>query len=85
MIGERRVIVYRAMAGAEQRFLAWVDQSLAFPVRIELGDGTVFALDAVNEQPQAPNLTRIPSGFRKFDPQALIERIKQSDVWVEAQ
>jgi hypothetical protein len=25
----------------------------------------------------------IPAGFRKVDPQALIERIKQSDVWVE--
>jgi hypothetical protein len=82
-IGERHVIGYRAIAGAEQQFLAWVDPSLAFPVRIELGDGTAFALDAVKERPQAPNLTQIPSGFRKFDPQALIERIKQSDVWVE--
>jgi hypothetical protein len=83
-IGGRRVIGYRAMAGSERQFLAWVDPALAFPVRIELGDGTAFAVDSVRERPQAPNLTQIPSGFRKFDPQLLIERIKQSDVWVDA-
>jgi hypothetical protein len=85
MIGGRRAIGYRAMAGTERQFMAWVDPALAFPVRIELSDGTTFAVAAVRERPQAPNLTQIPSGFRKFDPQALIERIKQSDVWVDAQ
>ena len=29
-------------------------------------------------------LFEIPPGFRKFDPQTLIKRIKQSDVWVDA-
>jgi hypothetical protein len=82
-IDGRHVIGYRAMAGTEQQALAWVDPALAFPLRIELGDGTVFAVDVVRERPQAPDLTQIPSGFRKFDPQALIERIKQSDVWVD--
>ena len=84
-IDGRHVIGYRVMAGSAQQALAWVDPTLSFPVRIELGDGTAFAVDAVRERPQAPDLTQIPSGFRKFDPQALIERIKQSDVWVEAQ
>jgi hypothetical protein len=27
-------------------------------------------------------LFEIPPGLRKFDPQTLIQRIKQSDVWV---
>jgi hypothetical protein len=83
-IGGRHLISYRAMAGSEQQFLAWVDPALAFPVRIALGDGTAFAIDAVRQRPQAPDLMQIPSGFRKFDPLALIERIKQSDVWVDA-
>jgi len=82
-IDGRHAIGYRAMAGAKRQFLAWVDPALAFPVRIELGDGTMFAVAALKERPQASNLTQIPAGFRKFDPQALIERIKQSDVWVE--
>ncbi|WP_407154046.1 hypothetical protein [Bradyrhizobium sp. STM 3557] len=82
VIGGRHVIGYRAMTGTERQFLAWIDPTLSFPVRIELGDGAVFAIDAVKERPQPPELTQIPSGFRKFDPQALIERIKQSDVWV---
>jgi hypothetical protein len=28
-------------------------------------------------------LFEIPNGARKFDPRALIERIKQSDVWLD--
>ena len=35
------------------------------------------------EGPQSASLFEIPAGYRKFDPQALIEIIKQSDVWVD--
>jgi hypothetical protein len=28
-------------------------------------------------------LFNLPSGFRKLDPRALIERIKHSDAWVD--
>jgi hypothetical protein len=82
-IGGHHAIGYRVMAASGQQFLGWVDPALAFPLRIELGDGTMFAVDGVTERPQAPAFTQIPSDFRKFDPLALIERIKQSDVWVE--
>ncbi len=83
MVDGRDVIGYRVLAGSEQQLLAWVDPVLGFPLRIALGDGTVFAVDAVKQRPQARELAQVPDGFRKFDPQALIERIKQSDVWVD--
>ena len=36
----------------------------------------------VRDEPQPTQLFEIPPGLRKFDPQALIQQIKQSDVWV---
>ena len=36
----------------------------------------------VGDQPQPARLFEVPQGFRKFDPEALIRQIKQSDVWV---
>jgi len=38
--------------------------------------------DNVRDGPQPAQLFELPSDFRKFDPQTLIQRIKQSDVWV---
>jgi hypothetical protein len=84
VIDGRNTMVYRAMVGSEQQFVASIDPTLGFPLRIELGDGTAFAVEAVTQQPLKSELTQIPAGFRKFDPQALIKRIKQSDVWVDA-
>jgi hypothetical protein len=83
VIDGRNAIVYRAMVGSEQQVVASIDPTLGFPLRIELGDGTVFAIEAVMQQPVKSDLTQIPAGFRKFDPQTLIKRIKQSDVWVD--
>ena len=45
-------------------------------------DGAVITLENVRDEPQLAQLFEIPPGFRKFDPQILIQRIKQSDVWV---
>ena len=40
--------------------------------------------DSLPEQPQtAPDVPIFPAHFRRFNPQQRIERIKQSDVWVE--
>jgi hypothetical protein len=46
-------------------------------------DGTTIAVENIHEEPQPAHLFEIPPGFHKFDPQALIKRIKQSDVWVD--
>ncbi len=61
----------------------WIDVSLKFPVKIETEDGAVLALDAIDEAPQPPEKFKIPAGYKKFDPRAVIEQMKRSDIWVE--
>ena len=48
-------------------------------------DGTVIAIENIKDEPQSVSLFELPPGFRKFSPEALIEQIKQSDVWVADQ
>ena len=45
-------------------------------------DGSTITAENVRDEPQPAQLFEIPPGFRKFDPLNLIQRIKQSDVWV---
>jgi hypothetical protein len=79
----RDVVAYRAVSSPGREILGWIDPNLKFPLRIRLQDGTSIAAQNVHEEPQPARLFEIPPDFRKFDPQALIKRIKQSDVWVE--
>jgi hypothetical protein len=63
----------------------WVDPDLRFPVKLQSADGTTIALEHIQAQAAQPaSLFAVPSEFRKLDPQALIDRIKHSDVWAEA-
>jgi hypothetical protein len=80
-IDGRRMGVFHAVSGSVQIF-AWIDRARKFPLRIETEDGTVIALEQIKDEPQAASLFEPPSNFRKFSPEALIEQIKQSDVWV---
>lgn len=63
-------------------FLGWIDRTHRFPVQIRTDDGTVITADHIRDEPQPAQAFEIPAGIRKFDPQALIRRIQQSDVWV---
>jgi len=59
---------------AELRFYtAWV----------KTDDGAVITAENIRDKPQPPQLFEMPVGLARFDPRALIEQIKQSDVWVE--
>jgi hypothetical protein len=62
----------------------WIDVGIGFPTRVQMDDGTSFTLENIRVAAQSADLFAIPSGYRKLDPRALIERIKHSDVWVEA-
>jgi hypothetical protein len=62
----------------------WIDASIGFPIRVQMDDGTSFTLENIRVAAQSADLFAIPSSYRKLDPRALIERIKHSDVWVEA-
>jgi hypothetical protein len=81
-IGTRSAIGYRAVPASGPEFLGWIDPARKFPLRIKTEDGAVVTAENIRDEPQAASSFEIPPGYRKFDPLALIRRIKQSDVWV---
>lgn len=82
-IAGRHTDVYRITAPSGAGFVGWIDRERRFPVQVRTADGTVIAADHIHDEPQPVQAFEIPAGLRKFDPQALIRRIQQSDVWVE--
>jgi hypothetical protein len=82
MIGGRHTMAWRAVAASGRQFSGWIDRERRFPLRVKTEDGTIVTAEHVRDEPQPAESFQIPSGFRKFDPQVLIDRIKQSDVWV---
>ena len=82
MIEGRNTIAYRAVSASGRQLLGWIDRERRFPLRVKTEDGTIVTAEHVRDEPQPAELFEIPPGFRKFDPQVLIDRIKQSDVWV---
>jgi hypothetical protein len=83
IVNHREVIEYDVIAADRQSGRGWVDASIGFPVKWQGADGKVFVLENVMFQAQPESLFSIPSSYRKLDPQALLERIKHSDVWAE--
>jgi hypothetical protein len=60
----------------------WIDPDLEFPVKLRAADGTTIGLEHIRVEAQRASLFAVPPGFRKLDPQGLIDRLKHSDVWV---
>ncbi len=81
-VGDRKADVYRIVAAPGGGFVGWIDRERKFPVQIKTGDGTMIAIENIRDELQPAQAFEIPSGARKFDPRALIDRIRQSDVWV---
>jgi hypothetical protein len=81
-IDTHETMAYRATQATGRSFVGWIDRIRRFPLRIKTDDGAIVTVDRISDEKQAANLFEIPRGARKFDPQALIEQIKQSDVWV---
>ncbi len=79
----RETVKYRALSPQRREHDAWVSPRLRFAVRFDTAHGDAVELRNIAEGPQPPELFAMPTGLRKFDPQRLIDRIKQSDVWVE--
>ena len=82
-VGDRSTAKYRAVSPRGRSLVAWIDVRLRFLVRMrdEAGGGVDIA--NIEEKPQPNSYFVIPAGYGKFDPQKLLQRIKQSDVWVE--
>ena len=74
--GEYRVV---SPDGSSSR--RWIDPDLQFPVKLQEGDGTTIALEHIRVEAQPAGLFAMPPGYRKVDPQGVIDRIKHSDVW----
>jgi hypothetical protein len=85
IIGGRNAVEYRAVSGSGPQLVGWIDTARKFPLRIKTKDGAVITAENIRDEPQPAPLFEIPAGFRKFDPQALIKQIRQSDVWVAGQ
>ena len=79
----RRTVKYRGISPREDRYLIRIDPGIDFVVKLEAVDGSTVEVVNIQEEPQPAQLFEIPAGYLKFDPQKLIDRIKQSDVWVE--
>jgi hypothetical protein len=82
-IGAQNTIRYLAVAGSGQQFSGWIDAARKFPLQIKTADGVTFTAENIRDEPQPPESFEMPVGLKRFDPLALIERIKQSDVWVD--
>jgi hypothetical protein len=54
---------------------------LQFPVKVISADGSSLTLQHIQVAPQSAELFVVPRDYQAFDPRALVERIKQSDVW----
>jgi hypothetical protein len=79
----RSTTAYRTISPLGRQIIGWIDLEFKFPLRIEMEDGSTVTVQNIQEGPQSARLFEIPPGFHKFDPRALIKRIKQSDVWVD--
>jgi hypothetical protein len=75
------LLAYRAVS-KDREFFGWIAPELKFPLKLRMADGTVVTVENIRIGPQPEQLFTIPAQFGKFDPESLIKRIKQSDVWV---
>ncbi len=83
IIDGRHTTAYRAISSPGRDIVGWIDPEFKFPLRFRMEDGATITVQNIQEGPQSARLFDIPPGFHKFDPQALIRRIKQGDVWVD--
>ena len=83
-IGGYRTVAFQIVTAAGHVSVAWIDRMRRFPLRIRTEDGVLIALEQIRDEPQPASSFELPATLRKFSPEALIEQIKQSDVWVSA-
>jgi hypothetical protein len=81
--GHDTTIQYTVVSPNRESTQRWIDTALDFPVKLRQSDGATLTLEHIRVEPQPASLFTVPASYRKSDPRALIDRIKQSDVWVE--
>jgi hypothetical protein len=83
-IDGHNTVAFRAVSATGAEIVGWIDREHRFPLRIKTGDGTLITLEQIRDEPQPASSFVFPASYKKFSPEALIERIKQSDVWVSS-
>jgi hypothetical protein len=76
-------VQYTVVSPNQDSTQRWIDTALDFPVKLRQSDGATLTLEHIRVEAQPASLFTVPPHYRKSDPRALIDRIKQSDVWVE--
>ena len=82
MIGAQNTIRYRAVSAPGGNFSAGSMPRANSRYGSKRRTAPSSLAENIRDEPQPAQLFEIPPGFRKFDPQILIQQIKQSDVWV---
>jgi hypothetical protein len=82
-IDGRDTIEYTVTSPDREATQGWIAAELGFPVKWRASDGTTFTLEHIRIEAQPADLFTVPAAYRKSDPEALVDRIKHSDVWVE--
>ncbi len=82
MLDGRAAVKYKTVSPRGEAAVSWIDEDLHFLRKMRDGDGRELRVQGIQAGPQAEQLFEIPANYRKFDPLQLIERIKQSDVWI---
>jgi hypothetical protein len=81
--GKGGAIEYNVVSPDRVSSRRWIDPDLEFPVKLQAADGTTMTLEHIRTGSQPASLFEVPPGYHKLEPQALIDRIKHSDVWAE--
>jgi|HubBroStandDraft_5_1064220.scaffolds.fasta_scaffold258676_1 hypothetical protein len=63
---------------------ARIDSALQFPIAWRTPDGGTVRLENIRREVPPAELFAVPAGYRKLNAEALLERIKHSDVWAPA-
>ena len=83
MMGDHAVSVYQVQSPGHPPSQRWIEPDLGITAKSVEADGSTLALENIRIESQPQSLFSLPPDYRKLDPQALIERIKHSDVWAE--
>lgn len=82
-MGVDRAVEYAVTSPDGESTQRWVATELQFPVKVLASDGTALTLEHIRFEAPPADWFSVPAGYRNSDPQALVDRIKHSDVWVE--
>jgi hypothetical protein len=74
-------LAFRTAGAGEPADERVLDPKLQFPVKIIAADGSSLTLENIRLMLVPAELFAVPGDYRRFEPRAVVERIKQSDVW----